>query len=51
MIRADNVGYIKWFEENPTEFHNVPLKWEKGASTMVPSWITGVYIRNGPAQV
>ena len=48
---ADNVGWKEFFKENPTEFHDLPLNWEKGKSTSVPDWITGVFVRNGPAQV
>ena len=25
--------------------------WEKGNQTTVPSWLSGIYVRNGPAQV
>ena len=48
---AENVGWQKYFTENPTEFHDLPLKWENGNQTNVPSWLSGVYVRNGPAQV
>ena len=51
MVCGDNVGWLKYFEENPTEFHDLPLTWEGGSSTAIPSWISGVYVRNGPAQV
>ena len=51
MVRGDNVGWLKYFEENPTEFHDLPLVWEGGNSTAVPSWLYGVFVRNGPAQV
>ena len=49
--QAENVGWQKYFTENPTEFHDLPLKWENGNQTNVPSWLSGVYVRNGPAQV
>ena len=48
---ADNVGWKEFFTENPTEFHDLPLNWEKGNNTSVPDWMTGVFVRNGPAQV
>ena len=48
---ADNVGWKEFFTENPTEFHDLSLNWEKGNDTSVPDWITGVFVRNGPAQV
>ena len=48
---SENVGWKSYFVENPTEFHNIPLKWEGGNETNIPSWLSGVYIRNGPAQV
>ena len=49
--QAENVGWRNYFTENPTEFHDLPLKWENGNQTNVPSWLSGVYVRNGPAQV
>ena len=51
VIKSDNVGWKEAFKENVVEFHDLPLKWEKGESTNVPDWITGIYVRNGPAQV
>ena len=48
---CDNVGWTKYFEENPVEFHNVPLRWEMGDLTNVPLWLSGIYVRNGAAQV
>ena len=51
FIRADNVGWKSYFIENPKEFHDIPLIWEKGNQTTVPSWLSGIYVRNGPAQV
>ena len=51
IANADNVGWKSYFVENPTEFHNIPLSWESGNQTSVPSWLSGVYVRNGPAQV
>ena len=51
IANADNVGWKSYFEENPTEFHDIPLSWESGNQSLVPSWLSGVYVRNGPAQV
>ena len=51
IIGADNVGWKSYFIENPKEFHDIPLVWEKGNQTTVPSWLSGIYVRNGPAQV
>ena len=48
---CDNVGWKGCFTENSEEFHNLLLNWEKGNTTNVPHWLTGVYVRNGPAQV
>ena len=35
-------------EDEPTEFHDLPLSWER--SEGFPSWIKGSYVKNGPAQ-
>ena len=48
---ADNVGWKSYLTENPTEFHDIPLTWESGNQTKVPNWLSGIYVRNGPAQV
>ena len=45
----ENVGWKSFLKEDPTEFHDIPLVWEDGNS--VPEWLSGTYIRNGPAQV
>ena len=50
-ISGDNIGWNSTFTENNEEFHNLLLSWEKGDQTNVPTWLSGVYIRNGPAQV
>ena len=50
-VTAENVGWTDFLDDNPTEFHDLLLSWEKGFNTPVPDWITGVYVRNGPAQV
>ena len=51
VVNGDNVGWLKQFDDNPTEFHDIPLEWENGRRTNIPSWLYGTYIRNGPAQV
>ena len=48
---GDNIGWNSTFTENNEEFHNLLLRWENGEQTKVPTWLSGVYIRNGPAQV
>ena len=50
-VIADNVGWKSYLNENPTEFHDIPLIWESGNMTKVPDWLSGIYVRNGPAQV
>ena len=47
---ASNVGWKSYLQENPTEFHDLLLKWEEKTDS-VPSWLSGTYVRNGPAQV
>ena len=51
IISCDNVGWKRVFDDNPTEFHNLPLTWEFGDYTNVPDWLSGIFVRNGPAQV
>ena len=51
IISCDNVGWKRVFDDNPTEFHNIPLTWEFGEYTNVPDWLSGIFVRNGPAQV
>ena len=51
ILMADNVGWKSYLTENPTEFHDIPLTWESGNQTKVPNWLSGIYVRNGPAQV
>ena len=48
---AENVGWHSYLKENPTEFHDLLLNWESGDQTNVPDWLSGVFVRNGPAQV
>ena len=50
-MTSDNVGWKSYLVENPTEFHDIPLIWESGNLTKVPNWLSGIYVRNGPAQV
>ena len=51
FANADNVGWKSYLGENPVEFHDIPLVWESGNLTNVPTWLSGVFVRNGPAQV
>ena len=51
ISKCDNVGWDKYFEENNKEFHNLPLKGENGEETTVPTWLSGIYVRNGMGQV
>ena len=46
---CSNVGWKSYLRENPTEFHDLPLTWHTKAH--VPDWLSGTYVRNGPAQV
>ena len=46
---GESVGWKEYFVENPAEFHDLPLVWEPGSR--VPDWLTGTYVRNGPAQI
>jgi len=49
IARSDNIGWKGYFVESPQEFHDIPLVWESG-NTTVPSWLTGIFVKNGPAQ-
>ena len=55
QVVAENVGWRSYLTENPTEFHDIPLSWElrgsKGNPKGVPAWLSGTYVRNGPAQI
>ena len=51
LVNSENVGWKSYLAENPTEFHNLKLEWESGDETLVPSWLSGIFVRNGPAQV
>ena len=45
----DNVGWRSFLQENSQEFQDLPLAWQ--GDTQVPAWLSGTYVRNGPAQV
>ena len=45
----DNVGWRSFLQENTQEFQDLPLAWD--GDTEVPAWLSGTYVRNGPAQV
>ena len=49
VFHCENVGWQKYFEEETSEFHDIPLSWED--NTRVPDWLSGTYVRNGPAQI
>ena len=49
LALSDNVGWKGYLKENPTEFQDIPLKWEE--KTTIPDWLSGTYVRNGPAQI
>ena len=51
ITTADNGGWKSYFAENPVEFHDIPLVWEYGNLTNIPAWLSGIFVRNGPAQV
>ena len=48
-MQSDNVGWQSFLKEDPTEFHDIPLVWEEDSP--VPAWLSGTYVRNGPAQI
>ena len=45
----DNLGWKSYFVENPTSFRDLPLKWDGDGK--IPDWLSGTYVKNGPAQV
>ena len=51
FTNTENIGWKSYLAENPIEFHDLTLQWLSGISTSVPNWLTGVFVRNGPAQV
>jgi len=44
----NNIGWDKFLADEPTEFHDLPLTWERNAS--LPTWLRGSYVKNGPSQ-
>ena len=51
IASSENIGWKSYLAENPTEFHDLPLQWVLKNKTSVPNWLTGVFVRNGAAQV
>ena len=51
IANADNIGWKSYLAENSVEFHDIPLVWESGNLTNIPTWLSGIFVRNGPAQV
>ena len=45
----DNLGWKSYFVENPTSFRDLPLQWDGDGK--IPDWLSGTYVKNGPAQV
>ena len=43
-----NIGWDKFLDDSPEEFHNLPLTWE--TENPIPDYIVGSYIKNGPSQ-
>ena len=43
-----NIGWEKFLDDSPDEFHNIPLTWEK--ENPIPDYVVGSYIKNGPSQ-
>ena len=50
-ISAIKVGWKSYLAENPTEFHDLPIQWKSKNNTLIPNWLSGIFVRNGPAQV
>jgi len=44
----NNIGWATFLSDEPTEFHDLPLTWER--NTSLPSWVRGSYVKNGPSQ-
>jgi len=49
LVTNDNVGWKGFLTDSIEEFHDIPLTWEQGSK--VPSWLSGTYVRNGPARL
>ena len=43
-----NIGWERFLDDSPDEFHNIPLTWEK--ENPIPDYVVGSYIKNGPSQ-
>ena len=43
-----NIGWDKFLDDSPEEFHNIPLTWE--TENPIPDYVVGSYIKNGPSQ-
>ena len=43
-----NIGWDKFLDDSPDEFHNIPLTWEN--DNPIPKYVVGSYIKNGPSQ-
>ena len=43
-----NIGWDKFLDDSPDEFHNIPLTWE--TDNPIPDYVVGSYIKNGPSQ-
>ena len=43
-----NIGWDKFLEDSPDEFHDIPLTWE--TENPIPEYVVGSYIKNGPSQ-
>ena len=52
---GENAGWKTYLTDNPTEFHDLLLTWEnndkRGHPKEIPEWLSGTYVRNGPAQI
>jgi len=47
---AQSQGWSLLFEDEISEFHDEELTWEAGGE-LVPSWLEGRFIKNGPGQL
>ena len=48
-VNLENLGWQNVFAENIEEFHDLPLEWD--SNEKIPSWLTGTFVRNGPARI